>query len=249
MKMQKELELFNRSFLDEVNSSPKLLLILDTETTGLEPETDQCIEVGSILFHVESRSILAQNSFLIPSPSNSAEAINKIPAEISRLPQPWKEGLRYFESMVDSADAVLAHNAAFDRKWFGIGPLPIINKPWICSMDDISWPKDLQLKPRPSVRDLALALEVPVWTAHRALTDCIYLAEVLRRCSDLELLLEQGLEPKRLVRALVSYDERNLAKQAGFRWNDAVQGAWTRRLSDREINFLPFEVSDVDYKD
>ena len=88
MKMQKELELFNRSFLDEDSSSPKLLLILDTETTGLEPETDQCIEVGSILFHVESRSILAQNSFLIPSSSNSAEAINKIGIAVDIIPTP-----------------------------------------------------------------------------------------------------------------------------------------------------------------
>ena len=58
-------------------------ITLDTETTGLEPETHQCIEVGSILFHVESRSILAQNSFLIPSQINSAEAINKIPARMA----------------------------------------------------------------------------------------------------------------------------------------------------------------------
>ena len=244
--MQKELDLFTGSLLDEDISYPQLLLIIDTETTGLETETDQCIELGSILFHVESRSILAQNSFLIPSDSNSAESINKIPAKISRLPQPWQEGLKYFEHMLDRSDVVLAHNAAFDRKWFGIEPLPNIDKPWICSMEDISWPKDLHLKPRPSVRDLALAYEVPVWSAHRALTDCIYLAEVLRRCPDLEILLEQGLEPKRLMRALVTYEERNLAKQAGFRWNEPVRGAWTRRISDREITSLPFEVNEVE---
>ncbi len=243
--MQKELELFNGSVFNEDSLSPKFLLIIDTETTGLEPGIDNCIEVGSILFHVESRSILAQNSFLIPSESNSAEVINKIPAKISRLSQPWEEGLRYFNFMLDRADVVLAHNAAFDRQWFGINPLPAITKPWICSMEDISWPKELHLKSRPSVRDLALAYEVPVWTAHRALTDCIYLAEVFRRCSDLEIFLEQGLEPKRLMRAEVSYDERNLAKQAGFRWNDPVRGAWTRRISDREITTLPFEVKEV----
>ena len=40
MKMQKELELFNGPLIDEENSSPKILLIIDTETTGLDPETD-----------------------------------------------------------------------------------------------------------------------------------------------------------------------------------------------------------------
>ena len=47
---------------------------------------------------------------------------------------------------IDCADLIVAHNAAFDRKWFGIGPLPIINKPWICSMDDIAWPEEKILK-------------------------------------------------------------------------------------------------------
>ena len=63
--------------------SPKSLLIVDTETTGLNPEFDECIEIGAILFHVNSRSILAQQSFLLPVSSNGAESINRIPAEVS----------------------------------------------------------------------------------------------------------------------------------------------------------------------
>ena len=113
-------------------------------------------------------------------------------------------------------------------------------------MEDISWPLELGLKSRPSVKDLALAYEIPVWSAHRALTDCIYLAEVLRRCSDLETLLMQGLEPRTLMKADVSYEERHLAKDSGFRWNDPIRGAWTRRISQREIRKLPFPVTNVD---
>ena len=147
---------------------------------------------------------------------------------------------------MDKADLVLAHNASFDRQWFGIHPLPKISKPWICSLEDISWPSELGLKSRPSVKDLALAYEIPVWSAHRALTDCIYLAEVLKRCSELEVLLMQGLEPRTLVKAQVSYEERHLAKNFGFRWNDPIRGAWTRRISQREIGKLPFSVTNVD---
>ena len=36
-------------------SVPETLLILDTETTGLDFEHDQCLEIGAILFHVLSR--------------------------------------------------------------------------------------------------------------------------------------------------------------------------------------------------
>ena len=218
------------------------LLILDTETSGLEPEEHHCLEIGAILFDIPSRQILAQMSCLLPSDSNAAEAINRIPAAVTRLPQPWKPGLDYFQELLNAADLLVAHNAAFDQQWFGRGSLPATDRPWLCSMEDIPWPAEKQLRPRPSVRDLALAYEIPVWAAHRALTDCIYLAEVFRRCDQLEKLIERGREPRSLMRAQVSYDDRQLAREAGFRWNDPVKGAWTRRLSSREAAELPFPV-------
>ena len=230
----------------DFDSGPTSLLILDTETSGLDPEVDSCLEVGAILFDVASRSVLAQQSFLLPVDTNAAEAINRIPAAVTRLPQPWSEGLRWFQLLVEAADVLVAHNAAFDRQWFGRGALPPLVRPWLCSMEDIRWPADRQLRSRPSVRDLALAYGVPVWAAHRALTDCIYLAEVFARCDDLETLLMRGLEPRRLVRARVSFEERQQAKEAGFRWNDPIKGAWTRRLSERECAELTFPVVAVD---
>ena len=227
-------------------ASPKNILILDTETTGLDNENDDCLEVGSILFNVKSRSVLAQQSFLLPVEKNNAEKINNIPAEITRLPQPLFEAIKYFESLVQFSDVIVAHNAEFDMKWFGSQKLPQIEKPWICSMDDITWPSDRQLKTRPSVKDLALAYGVPVWSAHRALTDCIYLAEVFKRCTELEELLIRALEPKVLLRADISYDKRHLAKNAGFRWNDAIKGAWSRKMSRRDMGKLEFPVYEVD---
>lgn len=230
----------------EPSATPATLLILDTETSGLDPEADACLEIGAILFDVASRSVLAQQSFLLPVEANAAEAINRIPAAVTRLPQPWVEGLHWFQHLVEAADVLVAHNTAFDRQWFGRGHLPAVERPWLCSMDDIRWPADRQLRSRPSVRDLALAYGVPVWSAHRALTDCIYLAEVFARCENLELLLQRGLEPRRLMRARVSFEERHRAKEAGFRWNDPIKGAWTRRLSERECTELDFPVVAVE---
>ena len=221
------------------------LLILDTETTALHPNDGDCIEVGAVLFHVATRSVLTQVSFLLPCQVNGAEAINGIPAVVSQLEQPWREALSCFLAMVAAADAILAHNAAFDRQWFGRGALPALDKPWICSMDDISWPPERRLRAAPSVRDLAVAHGVPVWAAHRALTDCTYLVQVLERCGDLEGLLRLACEPRRLYRAQLSYSERHQAKEAGFRWNDPVAGAWTKRLSEREASALPFPVQAV----
>ena len=226
----------------DLSEEVSTLLILDTETTGLDPHANSCLEVGVVLFDLPSRQVLAQQSFLLPVEENPAEPINRIPASATNRPQPWQAALVYFQALVESADVVVAHNAAFDRQWFGRGVLPSISKPWLCSMEEMRWPADRQLRARPSVRDLALAYEIPVWSAHRALTDCIYLAEVFRRCEDLEEQVRLGLEPRALFKAQVSYDQRHLARDAGFRWNDPVAGAWTRRLSVREAEALEFPV-------
>lgn len=235
-----------RQTSDCLPTPPETLLILDTETTALRPEEGQCIEVGAVLFQVPLRAVLTQVSFLLPCDRNPAETVNGIPAAVTRLPQPWPAALVCFEAMLAQADAVLAHNASFDRQWFGRGDLPRINLPWICSMEDIRWPPCLGLRSAPSVQSLALAHGVPVWAAHRALTDCTYLVQVLQRCADLEQLLAAALEPRSLMRAEVSYADRHLAREAGFRWDQPVARAWTRRLSRREALSLPFPVHPVD---
>ena len=43
-------------------------------------------------------------------------------------------------------------------------------------------------------------------------------------------------------KALISYEDRSLAKNAGFRWNSPVQGAWSRKLTNDEAKNLGFRV-------
>ena len=218
------------------------ILILDTETTGLDENNDEVIEIGCILFHVTSRSVLSQLSFLLPVSINNAQHINGISVEVSNISQPWEMGMDFFLKLVDSCDIILAHNAAFDKKWFGKGQLPNLNKNWICSLEDINWSFKKNLKSRPSVTDLALAFNIPVWNLHRALSDCYYISEVFKKIENLENILIKATEPKYLYKALVSYEDRSLAKNAGFRWNSPVQGAWTRKLSEKEAIEIGFEV-------
>jgi len=227
-------------------AAPERILILDTETTALSPEQGHCIEVGAVLFHVPTRAVLQQISFLLPAAENPAQAINGIPAAVTRLSQPRDEAIALFLAMAASAEVAVAHNAAFDRQWFGHGALPDLNLPWICSMEEMRWPAERHLKATPSVRDLALAYGVPVWAAHRALSDCHYLVHVFERCSELEALLLAAREPRQLYVARLSYAERHHAREAGFRWNDPVPGAWSRRLTAREAADLAFPVAAVE---
>ena len=73
-----------------------------------------------------------------------------------------------------------------------------------------------------------------------------YLAQVFSRCTDLEGLLLEARQPRQLYKAKVSYEQRHLAKTAGFHWNSLVPGAWARRLSDAQRERLSFPVELVD---
>ena len=224
------------------NKNIEKVLILDTETTGLDENKDEVIEIGCILFHVSSRSVLSQVSFLFPVKTNEAEHINGISAEVTNIDQPWQDGLNFFLKLVDYSDLIVAHNVEFDRKWFGKGILPKLEKNWICSLEDINWSFQKSLKTRPSVTDLALSFSIPVWNLHRALSDCFYISEVFKKCNNLEELLLKATEPRSLYKALVSYEERYLAKNAGFRWNAPVEGAWSKKLTAEEASNLDFKV-------
>ena len=80
-----------------------------------------------MLFDVPRRSVLSQVSFLLPCEQNPAQAVNGIDPVLTRQPQPWQQGLKWFEALLASADLMVAHNAAFDRQWFGIAPLPPVD--------------------------------------------------------------------------------------------------------------------------
>ena len=227
------------------NKKIETILILDTETTGLDENKDEVIEIGCILFHVKTKSVLSQASFLLPVCSNEAEHVNGISAEITKIPQPWENGLDFFLKLVEQCDFIVSHNVEFDRKWFGKGRLPKLEKKWICSLEDINWSFQKSLKNRPSVTDLALSFSIPVWSLHRALADCFYLAEVFKKCENLDELLLKASEPRFLYKALISYEERFMAKNAGFRWNNPVEGAWTRKLTPEEAIKLDFKVQNL----
>ncbi|MCP9841404.1 3'-5' exonuclease [Synechococcus sp. J7-Johnson] len=226
-------------------SGPQTLLILDVETTGLEPPQAELCEIGAALFSVPQRSILQQLSFLLPVFSNDAQAINGIAPGLTLLPAPVEEAAVLLRAMVRQADALVAHNAAFDRPWIetflDTATHPDLQRPWICTCEGITWE---DVRPNPSLQSLALAHGVPIWAAHRALTDCIYLAAILERAAALEQKLLEGLLPRRLVAADLPFARKDEAKEAGFRWLPDRK-LWIRKLTDAQIEDLPFPTYEV----
>jgi DNA polymerase-3 subunit epsilon len=230
--------------------TPCNLLIIDTETTGLDPAVDQVIELGAILYSVDHQTPLYQISTLLRASDNPAEHINHIPsAVLPTIQDSFKTpALQAFQAMVNEANFAIAHNADFDQQWFNNVELPILinrntNAPlqWLCSMSDFTWPK--QIRPGDSLANLALSHGVSVNALHRALADCQLIAALFDRLTPTELrnILLEALQPRAWYKAIISFDDRHLAKNSGFRW-DGERKFWIRRMTETQAQNLPFRV-------
>jgi DNA polymerase-3 subunit epsilon len=231
------------------------VLIIDTETTALEQDKGQVIEVGAIFYSVKHQTTIQQISFLLPAEDNPAECINCIkPTPLAELvPEDVQMGLSMLDDMARKAEVVVAHNADFDSKWFGcerngkvvLPPLVNLNKeplPWVCTCQDFKWPR--QTRPGQSLVDLALAHGIGVATAHRALTDCQLIAALFDRMDNLQAMFARALRPKAHFIAQVFYEDRELAKQAGFKWFSQTR-TWERTMAVEDTQALPFQVRQV----
>ncbi|WP_017711156.1 3'-5' exonuclease [Prochlorothrix hollandica] len=107
-----------------------LLLIIDFETTGLDPQTHFPIELGAILYSVEHQTTLAQASILIPVQDNPAQKVNRINAGAAQAAKNFQQDLLVpIGRWMQQADYLVAHNAEFDRKWIGLHGIPNSSKP------------------------------------------------------------------------------------------------------------------------
>jgi DNA polymerase III subunit epsilon len=223
-----------------------LLLISDLETDGANPLTCNPIEVAGILYDMDHGTI-AQLSVLLPILVNPAEEHNGIPASATCVVKPTL-GLSLLEQFLEQCDYVVGHNfKAFDNKIFGRELLPEIKKPILDTMIDVKFPRSSHRKGWVGLDKVAQDHLVPVWKAHRALTDCQLIAHIFDSysVSDRYKLIEKALEPRFLYMSLEAYPS-STSKEYGFKFERENGKRWVKWLTQGEFESLPFNVVKVD---
>ena len=221
--------------------------ILACEPTSLSPTDGKLIEVAVVNFDLEVGDMVDAWSFLVSGATE--EEINKtrhIHGISPVLVNQYGYGIEAVESGLRTATkdskAFLAHNAEFDRQW-----LPFLPDLWCCTMDDIVWPKE---SPSKSLVAISLTHGLGVMSAHRAMDDCMTIARLLRRVGEkhyLPDLIKHGMRPKATFKALVSYEDRELAKKAGFRW-EPDKKLWYRKMAIEDVGALGFKTVRMEEK-
>lgn len=216
------------------------VVVLDTETTGLDQSREKIIELALLRVDVDLATGLPVGDVEVyDGLEDPGIPIPKEIEGITGISNAMVKGQRLDEARVaqllDGVDLVIAHNAGFDRP-FAEARLPRFRElAWACSFADIGW-KDYG---RGSAKLESLALEMGwFYDAHRAEMDCHALLAVLasplpqQAHTGLAHLVAQGRKPSyRLQATGAPFDAKDLLKARGYRWN-AEQKVWHTRLGD-----------------
>lgn len=242
---------------DPDGSICKRALFVDVETTGLAPNEDEIIELAMAPFtySVDGRIFEVQDSF-----QGLQEPAKPIPPEITRITgidQSMVEGrkldLEAVNRLVEDADIILAHNAAFDRKFCERLSSTFREKPWGCSATQIDWRLENFEGSRLGYLVASAGL---FYDRHRALNDCYAAIELLATRLPvsgrlaLDVLLEQARAVSWRIWAIhAPYELKDHLKRRGYKWSNGENGnrrAWFIDVKaenrDAEIGFLRSEI-------
>jgi DNA polymerase-3 subunit epsilon len=230
---------------DDPTTVKRLGLIVDIETTGLDPAGDRIIELACLPFHFSSEGVLYD---VLPGYSGFEDPGQPFDEEVVRLTGITDEqllGQRLDDQAVgmlaEAANLIIAHNADFDRRFLERRLPVFIEKPWACSAGQVPWAEE-GLGSRKL--DYLLSQFGFFYDGHRAMADCHAVLHLLSmnlpRSGRAILPLLLGNARQRVFRiwALEAPIECNdLLRQRGYRWNGGEDGrprAWYRDL-DRDL--------------
>ncbi|AYQ27437.1 MULTISPECIES: 3'-5' exonuclease [unclassified Polaromonas] len=214
------------------------VVILDTETTGLDASKDKVIELALVCVSVDLQTGQPTGPVEVyDGLQDPGMPMPKIAREITGITDAMLAGQQLDMARIDSllagADLVIAHNAGFDRPFVEDILSHTRELNWACSFAEIDWTAAGHSSAKLSYLASALGW---FYDAHRAEMDCHALLTVLlaelpgQGVSGLAQLLAGAHTPSyRLQATGAPFAAKDLLKTRGYRW-DSQGKVWHTRL-------------------
>ncbi|MDP2411470.1 MAG: 3'-5' exonuclease [Pseudolabrys sp.] len=235
----------------------KVGIILDFETTGLDPAKDEIIEVAVVKFRYSATDEITGVSGVFQSYNEPSIPIPTVVTDLTGITNDMVAGHRVdmiaLETFVADANIVIAHNAGFDRK-FAERLSPVFeHKHWACTQTEIDWRKH----GFGGAKLGYLLADIGYFhSAHRAIDDCHALVEVLShplpttaRSIFAELIECARQTTTRIWAQSSPFELKDALKARGYRWNDGSDGrpkSWFVDVGEdkraTEISYLKKEI-------
>lgn len=219
----------------------KFVLGIDLETTGFSKTNDGITEIGAVLWDIDRKQPVQILSKLVKTAVPVSDKITEITGitqnDVDEFGEPLDDVLSELTKISEKAVACVAHNAPFDRGFLesnGWG----VKLPWIDTMRDIDYPA--QVKYREQTYIAAHAGFINPFS-HRAITDVLSMLRMVEFFGGFEKVLDKLDQPVIMVQALVSFENKDKAKKAGFSW-DRSKKRWVKegRLSQEDLEKFDF---------
>jgi len=233
----------------------KIGIILDTETTGLDAEIEEIIELGMVMFTYGTdgiRDVVKVFSKLREPKAPIRPEITRITGITDEMVAGRSIDPAEVAAFIAPADLVIAHNAKFDRPFCERFAPGFDAKAWACSVAEVDW---AGLGFEGSKLTYLVGQCGLFHNGHRAVDDCHALLEVLafeREAggSAFPRLVASAERRRCRIFAIGSpFELKDALKARGYRWNDGNDGRpkswWTEVDEDAyqaECRFLTEEI-------
>ena len=220
--------------------STRRVIVLDTETTGLDSKSESIIELAMLSVLVDTVTGLPVGPVTIyESFEDPGKPIPPQITEITGIDDSMVKGQRIDDAavtaLVQAADLVVAHNAGFDRPFVEARFPVFASKSWNCSFMGIDWKKEGS----GSAKLEFLASERGwFYDAHRAQVDCHALLQVLAspladgQTGLSRLLAGVGQTRYKLRATGAPFESKDKLKARGYRWDGEGRAWWCSLASD-----------------
>lgn len=226
---------------DRIPQGPVIrVVVLDTETTGLDQSRDKIIELAMLCVDVDTVTGLPIGDVTVyDALEDPGVPITKEIQAITGITDEMVQGQRLDDeriaALLADVDLVIAHNAGFDRPFCEARIPAFAQIPWGCSIAGIDWKKEGY----GSAKLEFLAMQMGwFYDAHRAEVDCHALLAVLGEPlpvtgqNGMAKIIAASVHPSyRLQANGAPFDAKDSLKARSYRWN-AEQKVWHTRLSD-----------------
>lgn len=228
------------------DTNKRIGIFLDTETTGLDPDTDEVIELAMVPFEFDASGRIYR---LLPEYNGLNDPhmpIPEIAKQITGITDEMVKGqsidFEAVKKMLSEAAIVIAHNARFDRPFCEDLLDEFKEISWACSIADVNWNEE----GIEGVKLEFLAYKYGFFfEGHRATVDCQAGIEILSKPlpKSGELSLKRLLESARQTNIRLwaegsPFDKKDDLKKRSYRWSAGENGkrkAWYKDILEDEL--------------